>query len=93
VIHPEIVESGLASKFKMSPVVDAGDQRAKWLGKTVRFKRGLDWHKYGTARRDYDFVVREVQDDFQGEACVRVYCLGYNDKFGYCSSTKLLEIV
>jgi len=96
-MHEQIKDSGLGRMFAIQAVVNANDPRAEWLGKTVRFKRDSDWAKVGTQKRDYLFEVREVQNDYKGDPCVRVYCLyspeGYEDTFGCCANIERLEMI
>jgi len=72
-LHSDLKESGLADMYGMSPVVDAEDPRAEWLGKKVRFKRSCDFKALGTLARDSIYVACEVQDNYRGEPRLRIY--------------------
>ena len=72
-LHDDLSKSPLGEMLSMQPLVDASDPRAEWLGKRVRYKRGLDWTKLGTRARDETFIVGGVQDDYKGEPRLRIY--------------------
>jgi hypothetical protein len=72
-MHSELKKSGLASMYSMSRVVDARDRRAEYLGKVVRYV-SFNPAK-GTVTRDFDFLIKEVQVDYKGEAKLRGYAI------------------
>ena len=95
-LHPELVESGLAKVWQMSPLTT--DMRlAKFLGKKVRFKRELLTPEFvrqnGTQARDCTFMVREVQKIYSGEMALRGYAIETNDTFGRPLEVDHVEIV
>jgi len=95
-VHDKLKNSGLASMYNMSPVVDSKDERAKFLNKIVRYKK-FD-SSNGTITRDYDFIIKEVQTNHEGKPCLRGYAVDRKtneviDTFGRVINIEDVEII
>lgn len=97
-MHPLIKESGLAELYKIRPVI-TNYELAKFLGKTVRYKRERITPEFlrlhGTVSRDEYFVIREVQKNFEGRDVLRGYIEDGSEAgaFGRCIDPDDIEIV
>lgn len=72
-IHHEIMNSGLANVFDMSDQTDNAELKV-FLGKVVRYV-SPDVAKEGTQARDFDFIIRETQLNYEGKEILRGYAI------------------
>lgn len=94
--HPQLEESGLSVTYGFSSVAD-DPQLAKFLGKTVRYKRELLTKAFvranGAMCKGCKFVIREVQKNHQGDTVLRGYAVDVGDTFGSPINPEHVEIV
>lgn len=95
-MHRDLKESGLGGILEIKTVT-ADEKLMPFLGKKVRYKRELLTEKFiernGLKVVDGTFEVREVQKNYKGENCLRLYWLEVNDTFGFPESPDRIEIV
>ncbi len=87
----DLHDSALVNHLSITAEVPAADPRTALMGKRVRFVRPS--LLLGSAVRQHDYEVREIQNNYRGDPCVRVYCLGYDDTFGRCANVRDLEVI
>ena len=74
-MHEDIKTSGLAEFYGISTVVDSSDDRHKYLGKVVRFKDTASIKVHGNIIAQYDFLIKEVQNNYRQEKILRGYAV------------------
>jgi len=97
-IHKDILESGLADKFKISAITD-NLELSRFLGKKVRYKKELlnnpsFLRSVGEYALTEIYEVKQVQKDWQNNDVLRGYgTVNYTDTFGRCLNAEEIEEV
>lgn len=74
-LHKDLIDSGLAQIFDISPIT-ANEELAKYIGEIVEFKQPTCEVEY------YKFEITSTQLNYRGEEILRGRCIDYNDTFG-----------
>ncbi|MCW8931835.1 MAG: replication protein, partial [Gammaproteobacteria bacterium] len=87
-MHNEIKASNLHKVLKISPVCDSSDPRSELLGKIIRITNPTC-----LAEKERDYIIREVQNNYKGDPCYRIYAINRETQEQICEFGRVLNPV